>query len=69
MATREDSSESMDEELEASPEVSQEEAPGAPRIVTSLIPLFDIPPKVSIVSFGTFDDAGVWDSVSSIVPK
>ena len=69
LATREDSSESADEEQEVGPEVSQEEAPKAPRTMTSPILLFDIPPKVPAVSFGTFDDANVRDSVSSSVPK
>ena len=75
LATKEDSS---DEEQEASPEVSQEEAapawplldvPKAPRTVTSPTPLFGIPPKAPAVSFGTLDDASVRDSVSSTVPK
>ena len=78
LATREDSLESVDEEQEAGPEVSQREAtptwppletPEAPRIVTSPIPLFDIPSKAPTVSFGTFDDARVWDSVSSAMSR
>ena len=63
LATKEDSS---DEEQEASPKVSQNKAP---RTVTSPIPLFGIPSKASAVSFGTFDDASVWDSVSSTMLK
>ena len=75
LAIREDSSE---EEQEAGPEVSQEEAtptwplldvPEAPRIVTSPTPLFGIPPKAPAMSFGTLDDASVRDSGSSTVPK
>ena len=75
LATREDS---LDEEQEAGSEVSQEEtaptwlpcvAPEAPRTVTSPILPFGIPPKAPAVSFGTLDDASVWDSVSSTVPK
>ena len=75
LATKEDSS---DEEQEASPKVSQEKtaptwipcaAPKAPRIVTSPIPPFGIPPKAPTVSLRTLDDASVWDSVSSTVPK
>ena len=75
LATREDSS---DEEQEAGPEVPQEEtaptwspcvAPEAPRTVTSPTPLFGIPPKAPVVSFGTLDDASVRDSISSTVPK
>ena len=65
LATREDRS---DEEQEAGPEISQDEATPtwtpcvaleAPRTVTSPIPLFDIPPKAPAVSFRTFDDASV----------
>ena len=41
----EDSSESVDEEQEAGPEVSDEEASEAPCNVTSPIPLFGIPQK------------------------
>ena len=75
LATREDSS---DEEQEAGPKVLQEEAapawplldvPKAPRTVTCPTPLFAIPPKAFAVSFGTLDDASVWDSVRSTVPK
>ena len=33
--------------------------------MTSPIPLFGIPPKALAVSFGTFDDASISDSVSS----
>ena len=60
LAAREDSSE---EEQEAGPEVSQEEAaptwplldvPEAPRTVTSPTPLFGILPKALAVSFGTW---------------
>ena len=75
LATREDSS---NEEQEAGPEVLQEEAspawplldvPEAPRVVTSPTPHFGILPKALAVSFRTLDDASVWDSVSSTVPK
>ena len=75
LATKEDSS---DEEQEATPEVSQEEtaptwipfvAPEAPRIVTSPILLFGIPPKAPAVSHGTMDDVSIRDSVSLTVPK
>ena len=69
LATRDNSSESVDEEQEADPKVSHEEAPEAPRTVTSPIPFFGILPKVPTVSIGTFDDASVRDSVSSIVPR
>ena len=48
---------------------SPKKVPKAPRIVTSPIPLFGIPPKASAVSFRTFDDASVRDSVNSTVPK
>ena len=37
--------------------------------MTNPILLFGIPPKAPAVSFRTFDDASVWDSVSSTVPK
>ena len=69
LATRKDSSESADEEQEAGPKVSQEEALKAPHTVTSPIPLFGIPPKAPAVSFGTFDNASVRDLVSSTMPK
>ena len=69
LATREDSLESVDEEQEAGPEVSQKETLEAPRTVTTPIPLFGIPPKAPAVSFRTFDDANVRDSVSSAMPR
>ena len=37
--------------------------------MTSPIPLFGIPPKAPTVSFGTFDDASVQDSVTFAVPR
>ena len=40
-----------------------------PCIVTSPILLFGIPPKAPTMSFGAFDDASVWDSVSSTMPR
>ena len=67
LATREDSSKFADEEQEVGPEVSHEEAPEAPRIVTSPIPLFGIPPKARAMSFGTFDDVSVGDLVNFVV--
>ena len=69
LATKEDSLESKDEEQEASPEGSHGEESEAPRNVISPISLFDISPKALAVSFGTFDDASVRDSVSSAVPR
>ena len=69
LATREDSSESADEEQEASPEVSQEKVLEALCIVTNPKPLFGNPPKVPAVSFGIFDAASIRYSDSSIVPK
>ena len=69
MATREDSSESVDEEQEVVPQVSQENTPQAPRNVTNPIPLFGIPPKAPVVSFRTFDNANVRESVSFARPR
>ena len=78
LATKKDSSEFADKEQEAGPEVSQEETalawtpleiPQAPHTVTSLIPLFGILPKALAMSFGTFDDVSVRDSVSFVVPR
>ena len=69
LVTREDSAESANEEQEPGPEICQGKAPKTSRTVTSPIPLFGILTKAPAVSFRTFDDASVWDSVSSTMPK
>ena len=69
LATREDSSESVDEGQGDGPEVLHEEVPEAPCTVTNPIPLFGILPNVYAVSFGTFDDASIRDSFSFTVLK
>ena len=66
LATREDNSESADEEQEGGSEISHEEASEVLRTMTNPIPLFGILPEAPAVSFRTFDDASVRDSVSLV---
>ena len=51
------------------PKARHEETPEIPRAITNPIPLFGIPAKTPTVSFRTFDDASVRDSVSFAVPR
>ena len=69
LVAKEDSSDSVDEEQEASPEGSYKETPKVPHRVTNPIPLFGIPLKAPTLSFGTFDDASVRDSLSFAMPR